>query len=649
MLSDKRFPFALTVSVLLNGVCVAVVGSAALAPHHKPHSVRSAASLHPMPLQIASQRLEGTGPGDATGQPGLENAEDGGASQHSGSSPPSNEGAGSAVSPFHKPHLYTLDYRLRRPEASALMIEQTLEQRYDAGKPLTQAQRKTLLQTQQLLIRSAVRALSLHPAARGQQTASGQGQAVAPGKDNGMKSRDATLRGNQSREQAARNKMSVVTRPSIPGRNSHAGAPGNSIAPKMVKYPRMRLDLGTIHMTRPKHGVTGGGSSDMRLVEIKVHYVVDDPNNVPQTLKPDRIIKMFASNCNGDPGNTARCLPTGGNTRLGGTTLHGRHDQISGAKYCVPGGGGIPGGSGSASQSQTAQGRQAGTNKSAGQGQARAYGRLAGSTRILSQPYSNGTPASAIPLIGWHDGKMNPNEVGATVINALHLPAGPSDAHGLVPGAQVPVQDRKWVPDPVAHQMTALPGPQTFPLPRFSVSPRSIGSVSQYGTISWGRPVKIHHKKQPYGGDGTGLLGSYYRGNAFNQLVMTRPDRNIDYDWSANPPDPHFGRSEEYSVRWAGKLVPKVTDTYTLMTGSDDGVRVYVNDQLLISDWTVHGPREDTAKVALVAGRAYRIKVEYYENGYGFATVKLYWTSPQVPREYIPEDCLRYPLTTATH
>jgi hypothetical protein len=181
-------------------------------------------------------------------------------------------------------------------------------------------------------------------------------------------------------------------------------------------------------------------------------------------------------------------------------------------------------------------------------------------------------------------------------------------------------------------------------LPRFSVSPRTVGSLSKFGTLNWGKPLKIRHKKAPYGGDGTGLLGTYYLGEDFNQLVFTRPDRNIDFDWTGSPPDPRIAPGLVYSVRWLGKLVPKVSDTYTLMTDSDDGVRVYLDGKLLISRWSIHFESEDLTTVRLEAEHEYEIKLEYFENGLGPAAMKLYWEAPGVPREYVPESCLRYPL-----
>jgi len=660
MLSDKRLVFALAASVLLNGGGVAMVGSAALSQHHLPRpkpqsAARSAASLHPAPLQMAAASQEKAGSGDQSDGSADESAA---ASRQPGSDASQDEQAGKPAAKSD----YKLDYKLSQKEAAALKTEMPLEQRFNLSKPLSRAQKQTLLQAQQILISSAIRAISRSEAKQGRNQVAAQQE-----RSQAASSRTPTLNGKKSalsgekmiaanHRSTSSSKMTVVTKPSVPGRNSHAGAPGSSIAPKLVKYPKMKLNLGTIHMTRPTRGITGGGSSDMREVEIKVHYVVDDPKNVPKTFKPDRIIKMFAANCNGDPGNTARCLPTGGNTRLGGGTLHGKHDRISGVKYCVPGGGGIPGGAGSQSQSaqtasQSHQGRLGNDGKGP-QNSQKEYGRQAGSSRIISDPSLVSQPSrgggSPAQIGGWHAGHLNPNEVMAQAVHPLHLPSGPSGFRGLVPGAEVPVPDRKWVSSPKSHLASALPGVQAVPLPRFTVSPRSIGSMSRFGTISWGKPVKIRHKKQPYGGDGSGLLGTYYRGNNFQTLFMTRPDRNIDFNWSTDPPDPRLSRTEEYSVRWEGALVPKQTDTYTLITGSDDGTRVYLDNRLIISDWTVHGPSEDAAQVVLVAGHKYNIKVEYYENGYGIAAMKLYWESPKVPREYVPEQCLRYPLAAAS-
>lgn len=640
----NKLSFALSASVLLNCACVALVGEAA-SVRGRMHPPRSAASLHPAALQMAaagSAALAGPEDTTAAGNPDGGSAASGGASSRRGSGLGSEEGAAASADPRRAGRpagSRRTASRSGRAEAGQgkreakeikreALAQARLERRLDSGKPLSPAQQQILAR-----LRRQQTAARVQTAAAKQTGAAGM---------NGKQM--ASVRGTGSTTDPALNRqISLMTQPSAPTRSSRAGSPGSSISPKPITYPKMKVDLGTIHLTRPKSGVTGGGSSDQRQVSIKVHYVVDDPNNVPKTLKPDRIIKRFATNCKGDPGNTSRCLPTGGNTRLGGTTLHGKHDQITGVKYCVPGSGGLPSTPGSSS-SRSRPGGSPGKTWPGSNGGQKEYGPLAGSSQRISADNQNLGPANPVVLNGNHGGHLNPNEYIAPTVHESHLPDKPSDYRGLVPGAAVPIQDRKWVADPQAHLASASPGPQAVPLPRFRVSPRSIGSLSRFGTVNWGRPVKTPRPKQPLGGDGTGLLGSYYRGNNFQQLLFTRPDRNVDFDWSAAPPDPRFGRTEEYTVRWLGKLAPKVTDTYTLMASSDDGVRVYLDGKLVLSNWSVHGPSEDVAAaVSLEAGRKYDIKVEYFENGYGVAEMRLYWGSTHAPREYIPEQCLYYP------
>ena len=600
--SDKRLGYAFAASLLFNSACVAMVGTASLRHPQKPHG-HDTSELHPTPMQMAAAKQL---PNDSQ------------AENQTGGSAADDEGAG-------KRGLGKVQEDKREQDGAEDRAEKRLPKPLKSGRLLTAGQKNKTTDRPPTPNSGGVREIGGVRLVEALHAASSSAAAHLSAAAN-----KSALSGQMK---TPRKGMTVITKPSLPGKNGHVGDRGNSVSPKMVKYPKAKLDLGTVHMTRPTHGVTGGGSTDLRNVSIKVHYVVDDPNNIPKHLLPDKIVKKFPTNCNGDPGNTSKCLATGGNTRLGGTILHGRHDQITGVKYCVPGAGGIPSAGSAGSQGGQQQQTQAGQSG----------GKLTGSGRIISEVYHGPGAASSQVFSAMASGVRNSNEPLANVINPLHLPAAHGDFHLLVPGAKVPEADRKWVDNPEAHTDAAPPGVKLAALPRFSVSPRSVGSLSKFGTLNWGQPVKTRRKKAPYGGDGTGLLGRYYRGNAFNQLVFTRPDRNLDFDWSAAPPDPRIAPGIEYSVRWLGEIVPKTTDTYTLMLASDDGDRLYLDGRLLVSNWTIHGPSEDTATVRLEAGHHYNIKIEYYENGISIALLKLYWEAPSVPREYIPESCLRYP------
>jgi len=94
-----------------------------------------------------------------------------------------------------------------------------------------------------------------------------------------------------------------------------------------------------------------------------------------------------------------------------------------------------------------------------------------------------------------------------------------------------------------------------------------------------------------------------------------------------------------FSARWTGQIQPRYSEKYTFYTLSDDGIRLWVNNQLLIDNWTDHGGTENTGTIDLEAGRKYDIKIEYYQGG-GGAVAKLLWSSQSQAKEIIPAGCL---------
>ena len=72
---------------------------------------------------------------------------------------------------------------------------------------------------------------------------------------------------------------------------------------------------------------------------------------------------------------------------------------------------------------------------------------------------------------------------------------------------------------------------------------------------------------------------------------------------------------------------------------SDEGVRVWVDGQLLIDDWTPHVRRFQSGTIALAAGQKYDIRVDYFELS-GVAQIELSWSSASQPLEIIPAENL---------
>lgn len=147
-------------------------------------------------------------------------------------------------------------------------------------------------------------------------------------------------------------------------------------------------------------------------------------------------------------------------------------------------------------------------------------------------------------------------------------------------------------------------------------------------------------------GNGNGLKGEYYSGTNFDTLVMTRTDSVIDFNWGGGSPDSAMS-SDGFSIRWTGELEPVYTDTYTIYENSDDGCRVYINNQAVIDRWEDHAAEEYEGTISLNAGQMYDIRVEYYENG-GDASMQLSWSSTWQEKEIIPQSRLYSESTEPT-
>ncbi|MBL9212400.1 MAG: immunoglobulin domain-containing protein [Opitutaceae bacterium] len=136
-------------------------------------------------------------------------------------------------------------------------------------------------------------------------------------------------------------------------------------------------------------------------------------------------------------------------------------------------------------------------------------------------------------------------------------------------------------------------------------------------------------------GTGSGLRGEYFNGTAFNSLVLTRLDADVNFPWNTGAPAQGIG-NDNFSVRWTGTVEAPVTGYYTFSTRSDDGVRLKINGATVIDDWNYHPPVDRFSNpVHLTAGSRSSVVLEYFEAG-GGAEVSLHWQPPGQSRTVIP-------------
>ncbi len=136
---------------------------------------------------------------------------------------------------------------------------------------------------------------------------------------------------------------------------------------------------------------------------------------------------------------------------------------------------------------------------------------------------------------------------------------------------------------------------------------------------------------------GTGLVGEYFNNLNLTSPVFSRIDPNINFSW---PNAPATGIDENtFSVRWDGFIEVPRTGTYSFYSNSDDGVRLWIDDKLMIENWTDHGQTENTGMIQLEPGTKYPLRLEFYDNT-GGATIQLSWSGPGIEKGIVPSSNL---------
>ncbi|MGD2146493.1 MAG: PA14 domain-containing protein, partial [Anaerolineae bacterium] len=124
-----------------------------------------------------------------------------------------------------------------------------------------------------------------------------------------------------------------------------------------------------------------------------------------------------------------------------------------------------------------------------------------------------------------------------------------------------------------------------------------------------------------------GWRGEYFANRSLSgtpRLVRDDPvtgSGGLAFNWGSGSPSASLP-TDAFSVRWTRQVALK-PGTYRFTATSDDGIRVWADDHLVINEWHDHPAQTNTADVSL-AGTNHTIVVEYYENR-GDAVARVSW------------------------
>lgn len=156
--------------------------------------------------------------------------------------------------------------------------------------------------------------------------------------------------------------------------------------------------------------------------------------------------------------------------------------------------------------------------------------------------------------------------------------------------------------------------------------------VVLWGLLAWGPDAHALQglEGRYYNNNGTGAspppppgspAGTTFTGNP----VLVRIDATINFGF-ANPPGPGV-QTDDFMVAWTGFLQITGAGIYLFNARSDDGVRLWIDGNLVVNDWVDQPPSDNFSGPVNLAAGYHTIRLEFYENG-GGEECRLFYNGP---------------------
>lgn len=158
---------------------------------------------------------------------------------------------------------------------------------------------------------------------------------------------------------------------------------------------------------------------------------------------------------------------------------------------------------------------------------------------------------------------------------------------------------------------------------------------------------------------GSGLAATYFDNADLTGTSERRIDPTIDFTWASETVvSPEFTRPADspmhslgpiaFSARWEGQVLPTLTETHTFHATTSDGVRLWVDGQLIIDQWISQPTTESSGSIALTVNQPVSIRMEYFSSAItGGGRAALAWSSPGLAKQIIPRAQLFPPAVAA--
>jgi hypothetical protein len=132
----------------------------------------------------------------------------------------------------------------------------------------------------------------------------------------------------------------------------------------------------------------------------------------------------------------------------------------------------------------------------------------------------------------------------------------------------------------------------------------------------------------------SGLKGEYYSDGFFENKVLSRIDRQVNFTWG-------FGRliprgTDYVTIRWSGAILTNASAIHNFYVDADDHARLWIGGELLLDHWHERGAYLEPPRSIYLRGKQlYEVVLEYREVT-GIAFARLMWSFNNISMQVIP-------------
>jgi YVTN family beta-propeller protein len=125
---------------------------------------------------------------------------------------------------------------------------------------------------------------------------------------------------------------------------------------------------------------------------------------------------------------------------------------------------------------------------------------------------------------------------------------------------------------------------------------------------------------------GTGLAADYFNNTTLAGSPALERTESVNFSWPASP---GAGvNADNFSARWTGFIEASATGNFRFQTRSNAGVRLWINGNLVVDNWTAHATADNvTGDIAMTKNQRYSVTLEMYDTT-SSAVAKFFWMRP---------------------